>query len=89
MAYAIPVIDFMTRTYFFDRRDAEVYYGMYINSYYMYFNEGMSGLLGGWLTSNKSVTEYLESNEDYAAENIEKYAAPAMRGLEAIYGKAE
>ena len=83
------VIDFMTRTYFFDRRDAEVYYGMYINSYYMYFNEGMSGLLGGWLTSNKSVTEYLESNEDYAAENIEKYAAPAMRGLEAIYGKAE
>ncbi|MBE6897078.1 MAG: hypothetical protein E7477_08295 [Ruminococcaceae bacterium] len=83
------VIDFLTKTYFFDRQDAEIYSGMYTNSYYMYFNEGMSGFLNGWIGSNKSVSEHLESYEDTVATCIEKYAAPAMRGLEAVYGDAE
>ena len=81
------VIDFMTKTYFFDRRDAEIYYEMYINSYYNYFNEGMSGVIDGWLSSNQPVSTYLESKESVFAESIEKYAAPALRGLEAVYGQ--
>jgi hypothetical protein len=81
------VIDFMTKTYFFDRRDAEIYYEMYINSYYMYFNEGMSGFLNGWISSNQTVSQFLEANEDNVSECIEKYAAPALRGLETIYGQ--
>ena len=81
------VIDFMTKTYFFDRRDAEVYYGMYLNSNYNYFNIGMSGVIDGWITSNQAVSTYLESQESVIMESIEEYAAPALRGLEAIYGQ--
>lgn len=80
------VIDFMSKAYFFDERDSQVYYQMYFNSSYNYFHYGMSNILSDWANQSKSVSEYLESNEGSISEFIEEYVAPAKRGLDAIFG---
>ena len=81
------LIDLLTKNYFYDRRDSELYYEMYLNSVYNYFHyTGMFGLMSSWLSPSYSITEYLEANKDMVAKNIEKYAAPTMRGIEAVWG---
>ncbi|MBQ4628889.1 MAG: hypothetical protein IJB44_07405, partial [Clostridia bacterium] len=79
----------MTRNYFYDRRDSEVFYDMYFNSDYTYLHYGMSGMFSQWLTTGKTPTEFIESNEDVMNKRLEEYILPAMRGIEAVWGDAE
>ena len=84
------IIDLMTRNYFYDRRDSEVFYDMYFNSDYTYFHySGMYGMFHQWITSGKTPTEFIEANEDMMNERLEEYLLPTMRGIEAVWGDAE
>ena len=83
------VIDLMSKAFFFDERDSEVYYQMYFNSSYNYFHYQLFSYHSSWVSPTISVPEFLESNEGAIEKLIEKYAAPSNRGLEAVYGIAE
>lgn len=82
------IIDLMTRNYFFDKRDSEVFYNMYFNSVYNYFHySGMYGYMHEWFSSNKTPTEYIEGARDMIQQKIDEYVLPTMRGIEAVWGK--
>ena len=82
------MIDLMTKNYFFDRRDSELYYEMYYNSIYNYFHyTGMFAMMSSWMSPTLAVSEYLEANEDRINKSIEKYAAPALRAIGAVWGE--
>ncbi|MBQ6053568.1 MAG: extracellular solute-binding protein [Clostridia bacterium] len=82
------LLDYMSKNYFYDRRDAEVYYNMYFNSCYSYFHySGMLGYMQDWITSNKSITEYIESTTDMITSRIDEYVLPSMRGIDAVWGE--
>ena len=84
------LIDYMTKNYFFDRRDSEVFYKMYFNSCYSYFHyAGMLGYMQDWITSNKSIAEYIESTTDMIMSRIDQYVLPSMRGIDAVWGDTE
>ena len=77
----------MTRNYFFDKRDSEVFYEMYFNSVYNYFHyNGMYGYMHEWFTSNKTPAEYIEGARSQIQERIDQYVLPTMRGIEAVWG---
>ncbi len=81
------MIELMTKNYFFDERDSEIYYQMYFNSVYNYFHyTGMYDFMHAWLSPTKSVSEYLEANKDLINELFEENALPTMRGIAAVWG---
>ena len=81
------IIELMTRNYFFDKRDSEVFYEMYFNSVYNYFHyNGMYGYMHEWFTSNKTPAEYIEGARSQIQERIDQYVLPTMRGIEAVWG---
>lgn len=82
------LIDLMAKNYFFDRRDAEMYYKMCFNSVYNYFHySGMFDFMHNWLSPTKSPSEYLESNENMMNKRMEENVLPRMRGLIAVWGE--
>ena len=82
------IIELMTRNYFFDRRDSEVFYNMYFNSVYNYFHySGMYGYMHEWFTSNKTPAEYIEGATDMIQQRIDEYVLPTMRGIDAVWGE--
>jgi ABC-type glycerol-3-phosphate transport system substrate-binding protein len=80
------IMDFLYRTYFFDRRDAEVYYGLFMNTQYSYFASPPWSSLGGWMENGQTPTEYIESNIDKIEEYIKREIAPSKRGAERSSG---
>ena len=61
---------------------------MYFNSCYSYFHyNGMLGYMQDWITSNKSIAEYIESTTNMITERIEEYVLPSMRGIDAGWGE--
>lgn len=82
------LVDLMAKNYFFDRRDAEIFYKMCFNTVYTYFHySGMADFMHGWMSPTKSVAEYLEGNEKMINERMEEFALPTMRGIEAVWGE--
>ena len=81
------VKDFLYHTYFFDRRDADVYYDLFLNSQYGYFSSAPFAALAGWLTNGQTPTEYVESNINKIEEYIAEEIAPSKRGIEAVWGE--
>jgi len=81
------IIDHMAHSYFFDRRDAVVFYDMFKASEYNYFHYGLPGSTQDWLTSNKSIFEYIEANTDMITEGINEYVMPSVRGIDALWGE--
>ena len=81
------VKDFLFHTYFFDRRDSDVYYDLFQNAQYGYFSTPPFAALSEWLTGKVAPSEYIEKNisriEEYIAEEI----APSKRGIEAVWGE--
>ncbi len=81
------VREFLYHTYFFDRRDADMYYDMFLNSQYSYFASDVWNSLFGWLDFTKTPTEYIESNLPAIETYIEKEVAPSKRGMDAVWGE--
>ena len=82
------IIELMTRNYFYDKRDSEVFYNMYFNSVYNYFHySGMYGYMHEWFTSNKTPAEYIEGATDMIQQRIDEYVLPTMRGIDAVWGE--
>lgn len=82
------MIDYLRRNYFFDDRDASVYYYMTRNSYYTYFHwSEINDTIWQYISSPKSVTEYIQSKKDKLTESLEKYVMPSVRGMNAVWGE--
>ena len=79
--------DFLYNTFFFDRRDAEIYYDMFLNNQCSYFTSPACDALGGWLNNGQTPTAYIEANIDKIEEYIEKEIFPSKRGVEAVWGE--
>ena len=86
-----PTIDsikeFLYHTYFFDRRDADMYYEMFLNSQYSYFSTATWNSLHEWLSGKWTPTEYIEAYVDKIEEHIAEEVAPSKRGIEAVWGE--
>ena len=81
------IIDHMAHSYFFDRRDAKVFYDMFRSSEYNYFHYGLHGSTQDWLSSNKSIAEYIEANTEKITNDINEYVLPSVRGIDALWGE--
>ncbi len=79
--------EFLYHTFFFDRRDADVYYDMFLSSQYSYFSSAPWASLSGWIENGQTPTEYIEANIDKIEEYIEKEISPSKRGVEAVWGE--
>ncbi len=80
------LIDLMDKNYFFDRRDAEVFYKMCFNSVYNYFHYApMYDFMHAWLSPTKAVSEYLEQNKGVIDERMNEYARATMNGIKAVW----
>ncbi len=84
---ADAVKDFLYQTYFFDRRDADVYYDLFNTSQYTYFSSAAWNTLGEWLKGGISPAEYIDGHLDKAEAYIEEEIAPSKRGVEAVWGE--
>lgn len=79
--------EFLYHTYFFDRRDADMYYDMFLNSQYSYFASATWNTQFEWLDYNGSPAEYIESHLGPVEEHIAKEVAPSKRGMDAVWGE--
>jgi ABC-type glycerol-3-phosphate transport system substrate-binding protein len=79
--------EFMSRNYFFDSRDTDVYFDLYWNSQYTYFATSSWAALGEWLQGNKSPSEYIESVSKKVDEHVEENIEPSKRGILAVWGE--
>ncbi len=84
---AEAVKEFLYKTYFFDSRDADVYYGLYLNSQYSYFGTDTWHALGQWCENKILPSEYIESNLSKIEEHIEEEVAPSKRGIDSVWGE--
>lgn len=81
------VIDFLHQTYFFDRRDAQNYYDIFMNTQYVYFGSPPNKALSGWLEGRVDPVVYIESNIGTVDEYIEKEVAPTKAGIDFVWGE--
>lgn len=81
--------DFLYKTFFFDRRDADLYYDLFLASQYSYFGSAPWNSLSSWIENGQTPTEYIESNIDSIEEYIKEEIAPTKQGIEAVWGDAE
>jgi hypothetical protein len=79
--------DFLYKTFFFDSRDAGIFYDMFRSTQCTYFPSLVCDSLGGWVDSGQTPTQYIESNIDKLEEYIKDEVAPSKRGAESIWGK--
>lgn len=77
--------------YFFDERDANIFYESFINSRYMcfggYYGINFSDLLWQYLESSSTVTTYLDQNKDKIQTQYEKSLAPCIRAIVSLWGE--
>ena len=81
------VKDFLNRTFFFDRRDADIYYDMFTNAEYSYFSTAAYNSLGEWTGTGQTPTEYIDSHLQKLEEYISEEIAPSKRGVEHVWGQ--
>ncbi len=79
------VKEFLFHTYFFDRRDADVYYDMFRSAQYAYFSTPPFAALGTWVSNGQTPTEYIEANIDKIEEYIAQEIAPSKRGIDSLW----
>lgn len=84
---ADAVKDFLHQTFFFDRRDADVYYDMFRNATYSYFSTAAYNSLVEWAENGQTPSEYINSHIDKLEEYIKQEIAPSKRGIEHIWGE--
>ena len=80
------VKDFLYHTYFFDRRDADIYYDLYMHTQFSYFASSLWNTLHEWLEGGWGPTEYIDAHLDQVEDYIQKEVAPSKRGVDAVWG---
>ncbi len=80
------VQEYMSYNYFFDERDADVFFRMYDNCVYNYFHWTNAGLLNNFLGQHSSV-EFVSANETSINELIVDYCIPIVDSILNIYGE--
>ena len=81
--------ELMTKNYFYDKRDTDIYYGMFFNSIFNYFHYSGTDIMSKWLSPSKSVSEFLESSENKVNEIVENYCVHEKNGIDAIWSGEE
>lgn len=80
------IITYMMHNYFFDIRDAELFFKMFDNTYYNYFHWATRSFAEDTVTKEKSVSETMTSLSDKMQDIIDEYITPALNGAEAVWG---
>ena len=81
------IIDYMTSQIFYDRRDTEIIINVIRNTEYGFFREGARSAVEESLTSDKSITQLLDSYRSRYDEIVEKYMVPHYQGRISVYGE--
>jgi hypothetical protein len=79
---------YMSRNYFFDERDADVFFELFENSYYNYdYTTGFESrrIPEGLCTSNRALSELLTSNEPIIEKCFTEYVNPTLSAYTALF----
>lgn len=79
------IIDFMSYNYFFDTRDAEVFFSMFENTSFNYFLVGMRNIVGDLIDTSQTITSILQSRESTFDGYIEEQVIPARETMEILW----
>ncbi len=77
---------YMERNYFFDSRDCDNFFKMYLNQEYNYFHYAMRENYIGFMDTNQTITQYIESVSDVVEGIFTDDIMPSVRGIEAVWG---
>jgi len=77
--------DYMTYYYFFDERDADVFFDMYDNAKYNYFHY-MATTSVDFTTKNITSTQFIESRSQETTNLFNTGVVPAVRGIINLMG---
>ena len=80
---------YMSRNYFFDERDADVFFELFDNSYYNYdYTTGFESrrIPEGLCTTNRAISELLNSNESVIEMCFTQYVEPTLSAYDALFG---
>ena len=78
--------DYLSRYAFYDPRDTEVFYNMFVNTQYAFYSEG-ARVMSESITENKSISQLLESYKSTYDSLLDKFFIPTQRGIEAVWGE--
>ena len=81
--------DFLYNTFFFDRRDADIYYDLFMVAQCSYFGSSVCGSICDHVLNGQTPTQYIESVIDSVEEYIEEEISPSKKAVEAVWGDAE
>lgn len=81
------MIQYLKRNYFFDDRDAELFFTMSRNSQFIHFgstlyNTSICGYIGG----TKTISEFMDSHKAEIQKAFEELVMPSVRGINAVWG---
>ena len=79
--------DLLYHTYFFDRRDADVYICMFHSTQFTRLGAPTNNALGEWVTSGVTPSQYIESNLEKLEEYIEEEVAPSKIAIDIVWGE--
>jgi len=77
--------EFMTHNYFFDTRDADVFFAMYDNCIYNHFHWYNAGELNNYLGRGSAV-EFTSANSEMMEECFEEYTVSIVESMISTYG---
>jgi len=77
---------YMEHNYFFDERDCETFFNMYLNQQYNYFHYGLRNYTVAYLTNKTSISATLEASEDQLQDLIDEDVIPSVNGIVALWG---
>ena len=79
----------MSRYYFFDERDCDNFYKLYLSWDNLFNNCSIGSKYKEFITYSGAISSYIESNRESAALIFDEYIMPAVRGSEAVWGTYE
>jgi len=81
------VLDYLTRNYFHDDRDAEFFTSITDKDHTFYFDflHGIQGQIMGMHSNTKTPVEYLDSIRDQHSSLIEQYVLPVYKTINELY----
>lgn len=82
--------EYMQRNYFFDMRDCDNLYGMFLNQIYNYFHFGIRDTNVRYITTKAyTVAQFIDKDRSKFQEDFDSYVMPAIRGIVALWGEYE
>lgn len=80
--------EYMQRNYFFDMRDCDNLFGMFLNQEYNYFHFGIRASNVGYITTKAyTVAQFIDKDKSKFQEDFDKYVMPSVRGIVSLWGE--